>query len=202
MSNPPMGQHDCAQFRRYGLAEALQADANLSAWGACSSCRQHVITARSMVPVLKQRPMMPTELAEPEFAHRVMERIILRVRQAETGSLLDEAMQVPPPVPAQSLHPGLVLRDTLTQAVRSSPQAPSDEAWSRLRSKVWQQVRQVDSAGSAPTARLALAGLAAAAVFMTFLLQERNTVVPTIVFTDVASIPGSELSPMSILRGR
>jgi len=202
MNMAPEEQHDCASFLRSGLAEALLAGAASHPWSTCRSCSEHVSAARALLPALQQQPRLPAELDHPEFLEQVQERIVLHAEQTQAGQLLAGALKVPPPEPPQELRPGVSLDGGLAQFVRSLPAEPSDEAWARLRSQVWLQVRRRDAATSLSSARLAFAGIAAAALFMTFLPHERNTAVPTIVFTDVATIPGSEFSPMSILRGR
>lgn len=202
MSELRDGKHDCGAFLRHGLASAIAQGHAGESWHDCGSCRKHVDAARALLPALRQKPQLPTELMQSGFLEGVQERIVQHAQADQTGQFLADGLKIPPPELPAELRPGVSLAAGLAQSVRALPKEPSQDAWEQLRSQVWRQVRHQGSAARLPATRYALAGIAAAAILMTFLLQQRNTEAPTIVFTDVATIPGSQFSPMSILRGR
>lgn len=206
---------ECRAFLRAGMPDASAAEAPVAQHlAACAFCSARLAARQKLGVALRVRPPAPQELRSSAFLDGIRTRIIEQCEQAPLGALLERAMPVQVPAPLEGVFPeGLLQSDLSRTAVQAAAGADAGEArvdseiaWSRIRNGVLAGVGEVVTQERAGhrllrTKGMALASVAAAAaIICAMLVSEGTTTSPTIVITDVATMPSVEFSPMAVLR--
>jgi hypothetical protein len=177
---------------RTALRNAAGADAPLEVGhGGCEQCAAVVGFRDRFAPLLAIPPRLPTALASREMVDAIHARIVDAASEGGLGALLSGG-KVASPVDA---WPDDLLASPLAQSVVATPVPGSDLlTWARLRQTL------MANHGTRRSRRLrwgwllGLAAAAAALVSVGHLLSEGARPVPTIVFTDLQTMPGVDFS--------
>lgn len=99
----------------------------------CASCQRHVQAAGVLAEALRQRPVVPQELASPDFLEQIYERAVARFEEA--GSLVTElARPAVLPLGAEALSgPQGLLASSVGALVGAEAPQPSAWAWEKIR---------------------------------------------------------------------
>lgn len=204
---------ECRAYLRAGLpdAGAAEGDSGGGLWSQhlqlCAFCSSRLAAKQKLASALRSVPPVPQELHSPAFLDGIRTRIIEQSERSPVGALLDRAMPVVVPDHVEGAFPQELLQSDLSRAAiqRGEPARDSDFAWSRVRTHVFaglgDEVAQARQRHRLlRTKGIALASVAAAAIICAMLVSEGTTTQPTIVITDVATMPSVEFSPMAVLR--
>ena len=206
---------ECRAFLRAGMPAASAAEAPLAQHlAACAFCSARLAARQKLAVAMRVRPTAPQELRSSAFLDGIRTRIIEQCEQAPLGALLERAMPVQVPAQVEGAFPeGLLQSDLSRTAVQAAAGANAREArvdsalaWSRVRLGVFaganeEVAQERQSQRLLRTKGMALASVAAAAaIICAMLVSEGTTTQPTIVITDVATMPSVEFSPMAVLR--
>lgn len=188
----------CRAFLRNGMAEDDHAS-------GCAFCSARLGARRKLGEWLAQPIAPPAELESAAFLDSIKTRIVDRAEASALGQLLDQAMPVASPAALERAFPVDLLDSAVGTSAVGDPTGDlvgsvGELGWARVRQRVLQQMHADRSRHLARFRMIAVFGVAAAAILCSILVSEGTRRPPSIVFTDVSSVPSLEFSPMAVLR--
>jgi hypothetical protein len=155
----------------------------------CEACRNHLLARERLAGLLRQRPESPQELRSPELLPAIFERVVTGAEAGATGALLRQGLSVQPVANDLEGNFGL-LESSLARALFRRPMPPSADAWESVQEAILSGQRMTPASVGANHRRwLGAAAVAAAAIVCGMMISDGTRTSPTIVFTDVASMP-------------
>lgn len=188
---------ECRAFLREGLPEG-------AAWTEhvqrCAFCSARKAARRRFGRILGEPVVPPAALHSAAFLDVIRARIVEQCEQSPVGALLEQGMPVAPPAAVADAFPTGLLEAGLARETVNAMRPASEAAWRGVRNRVLGDLAEHRMRRVARAKGVAMVGVAAAAIFFAIFLSEGTQTPPTIVITDISSMPAVEFSPMAVLR--
>ena len=182
----PFVSQACRAFLRAGAEDAATA----AHQDTCADCRLRMAGRASLQAALRVRPPVPTELESASFRDSIFERIVEGAESGPLGSALERAMPLARSSVPDLSPPTEFGSEELARQLLKQPAPPSSEAWASARRAILAEA----GVGSGRRWWLGVGGIAAAAIICGLLLSDGTSEEPTIVFTDVSTMPSVDFA--------